>query len=110
MKISTIAELNEAKKRIEEIGFDIEDLRDEIADLEREEERTQREIEAFEKGLNQERDSLAKQLWESIQRHWQRYTWTEQQIAARAAEGEDLVGEEKRRFRLLCAMELGVTV
>lgn len=107
--ITTHQELVSAERELKNIGAEIADLENEINDLRRLEAETHDRISRYRKQAKSDKESLAKSLWEAVQSHWQRYTWNEHRIAERAASGEELVGEEMRRFRLLCAMELGVT-
>lgn len=107
--ITSLTELERAKKRIETIDCEIADLEDEIGELHSEQEHLMDEIERFEKlGVALPEDSAAQKLWKHVQSCWQRFTWSEQRIAERAAHGEELEHEEERRFRMLCFQELHI--
>ncbi len=107
-KITTAADLEWAKKRIDRIEDEVMDLEEEIGDLKGEQELLENEIERFEKLSAYETESLAKKLWEHVQRSWNRFTWLEQRITEGAAQGEKLTGDEHRRWKLLLMQELHI--
>lgn len=106
--ITTLTELDRAKKRISRIDDEIVDLEDEIGDLKGEQEHLEDEIARFEKLQKTTEDSTAQKLWKHVQRCWNRFTWAEQRIAESAARGEELDNQERSRFRLMLMQELHI--
>jgi hypothetical protein len=106
--ITSRLELDRALKRIESIEDEVACLEDEIGDLKGEQDQIEVEIARFEKACKTAEESTAQKLWKHVQSCWQRFTWTEQRIAERAAQGEELEREEEHRFRMLCIQELHI--